>query len=342
MTPGEGESGSPAGRGPEWPVPPDAMEPVLWPEPFDDPRFAFQVKWDGIRILTWVDGRAVRALTRRGRPRERAYPELGALVPGPPAVYDGEMVVLSGGRPSFPAVLRRDRASSPAAVSALARSRPAVYQVFDLLWTDGQDLRGTDWERRQERLWSAVKASGAEDGGTVALVHSWPGQDGRALFEAASELGLEGIVAKERASPYLPGRKSDRWRKVKAWRTRDAVVGGYLAGSDGLASLLVGAYEGPFLRYLGRAGSGLADAERRALRSLLDEHACPASPFRPAPERLPGRPRWADPILVVRVRFQEWTPDLHLRAPVVLGPAPGVDPATCQLDTWGGEGDGRT
>lgn len=308
------------------------MEPVLWPEPFDDPRFAFQVKWDGIRLLTWVSGGAIRARTRRGHPREHAYPELEALAEGPDAVYDGEMVVLVDGRPSFPAVLRRDRARDARAVARLARAWPAVYQVFDILWEDGRDWRRQPWQARHERLERLLRGRD----GRVARVDAWPGEKGSALFEAVERLGLEGVVAKERTSAYLPGKRSDSWRKIKVWRTRNGVVGGYLPGADGLGSVLIGAYDGPWLRYIGRAGSGLSTSDRRVLRAFLDAHRVPASPFRPAPGGLPAEPVWVEPLLVVTVRFQEWTPGLLLRAPTVVAVARG-DPRQCRLEDWGVE-----
>ncbi|MBE3589698.1 MAG: DNA ligase [Firmicutes bacterium] len=328
------------GGAPAWPVPPQAMEPVLWPEAFDDPRFAFEIKWDGIRLLTWAGRGGLRAVTRRGRRREHAYPELAALAGGPEAVFDGEMVVFVRGRPSFPAVLRRDRASEPRAVERLARAWPAVYQVFDLLWEGGRDWRAAPWEERRARLERILEGRG----GSVALVQAWPGERGRALFEAAAGLGLEGVVAKERASPYLPGRRSGAWRKIKAWRERDAVVGGYLEGVEGLASLLVGAYEGPALRYIGRAGSGLNARERQALRALLDRDRRASCPFEPEPARLPSPPVWVEPRLVARVRYLEWTPELLLRAPVVIAVREG-DPHACRLEDGDlevkGDGEGR-
>lgn len=311
-------------------MPPVAMEPVAWPKPFDDPSFAFQPKWDGIRILAFHDGAGRIALrTRRGGAREAAYPELAALAPGPPAVLDGEVVVLVEGRASFPAVLRRDRARDPKEALRLSRLLPAVYMAFDLLWLS-RDLRREPWRVRQEALAGAFGATAERSDGRLALVPSFPGERGREVFRAAALVGHEGVVAKRTASPYRPGR-SDDWRKVKAWRTLAAVVGGVRPGPGGPSSLLLGSFLAGRLRLLGRAAVALPPAEGAELARFLRALVRSESPFSPAVP-LPGPGwLWTEPVAVVRVRYREWTPGLRLRQPLAVAWQREADPAAVTL-----------
>ncbi|MBX6349924.1 MAG: DNA ligase [Clostridia bacterium] len=313
-----------------WPVPPEAMEPVAWPRPFDDPAFAVQPKWDGIRMLAFTDGAGrIELRTRRGGPREAQYPELRALAAGPPAVLDGEVVVVAGGRAAFPAVLRRDRARHPREVARLAALLPAVYLAFDLLWL-ARDLRREPWRARQEALAESFGPLAGQSGGTFALVATFPGERATELYRAAAALGHEGIVAKRRLSPYRPGR-SDDWRKVKVWRTLSAVVGGFRPGPCGPASLLLGSFLGAELRFIGRAALAAAPAEAEELGRVLSAHTRREAPFSP-PEPPPGAGwRFTEPVAVVRVRYREWTPDLRLRHPLAVAWLRRARPADVQL-----------
>ncbi len=182
------------------------MEPVIWQNPFDDPDWQFEIKWDGLRCLAYAEDGEVRLYGRRGTNWTARFPELCAGLKGCGEVLDGELVVLKDGRPSFPAVMHR-----------LYRSEgPVHYMVFDCLAAGGQDLRSQPLALRQEKL-LALPAS--------PLVHRVEpvAGAGRALYEVARESGLEGVVAKRRDAPYESG-KSELWRKIKCWRQLRCVV----------------------------------------------------------------------------------------------------------------------
>lgn len=324
-----------------------ACDPVL-----EDPRYAFQVKWDGVRMLAFLEGGRVRLQGRRLRDRTAAYPELaglGALVQAREAIVDGEVVVLAEGRPSFPRVLRREQAAG-AQAGRLAAVLPATFAAFDLLYLDGRDLTGRSWSERQELLAERAK----EEGRLLHRTRNY--DDGRALLAAVSERGLEGVVAKARAGPYLPGRRGHGWVKVKVPRRIECVVGGYtVTPAAAPAALLLGLYRepagapavgapaaarqdgaglsgeaAPALVYVGRVGSGLDEETRALLRQRLPALARPASPFVPPP-RLPGLEcRWLEPALTVVVAFLEWTEDLRLRAPSLVGFG-RANPLACRL-----------
>lgn len=312
----------PGAGAPAWAAPPG--------HPLTDPACAFQLKWDGVRMLAFLDGGRVRLQNRRLRDRTAVYPELAALpslVSARQAILDGEVIVLHEGRPSFPRVLQRDLAGA-AAAPRLRSALPAGFAAFDLLYLDGEDLTGRPWWARQELL--ARRAAGESP--LLHLTRNY--EDGLSLWGAVVEQGLEGVVAKVRASPYVPGRRTRHWLKVKVRRRVECVLGGYtlMGGGPLPGALLVGLYRddpGPpagrpgapagRLTCVGRVGSGLDEATRAALARRLPALARPDPPFQPPP-RLPGLVcRWLDPLLTVLVDYAEWTEDLKLRAPSLAG-----------------------
>lgn len=305
---------------------PRPMEPVLWPAAFDDPGWVFQIKWDGMRVLTVVRGGRVQAFNRHGEERTHWFPELAALpglLGGHAAILDGEAVAFWGGRPNFRRLMQRVRSGEPGRLMA---EIPISYMVFDLLEYEGRDLRGMSWGERQGLLQGAVRPTGP-----VQLVDTLPAA-GRQLFAVAEQHGLEGVVAKRRDSPYVAG-KSDLWRKVKCLQRRPFVISGYRVRGGRLASLLLTAYnEEEWLVYVGNVGTGLDERTMEALHGVLRENALPAPPPVAGRPRPPGDSRdvWVPPALTVLVEFLEWTEDGHLRAPVIRGlnPAP---PADCRL-----------
>lgn len=311
--------------GPEDPGPRfRAMRPMLAGsagEPFDDPGWAFELKWDGYRALALVTGDGTELRSRSGRDISGAYPELADLrraVLCQEAILDGEVVVLDAeGRPSF-ADLQNGRG-------------PFTFMAFDLLYADGEWLLDRSWDERRARLAAALAPEGPP---RVRLSDHVEGT-GRALFEAASARGLEGIVAKRRASPYRAGRRSGDWLKVKSRPEITAWIGGFTEGSGSrrgrIGALLVGERDGEGrLRYLSHVGSGLTDRDARDLWDRLREDEVGESPFaEPVP---PGAspPRWVRPRLRCAVSFAERTAEGRLRAPVFGGLAddddPGPDP----------------
>lgn len=292
------------------------MEPLLAAEPFDSPEHIFQVKWDGVRCLAFLSGGNVRLQNRRLQERTRHYPELAVLpllAGGREAVLDGEIIALRDGRPSFPLVLERDLVREPGRNPALQRRVPITYVVFDVLSLDGRDLLREPLASRLERLSSLLIPHEQ-----VLVTDSFPAQ-GKSLFQAVEERGLEGIVAKHRASPYLPGQKTRFWQKVKCWREDVFPVGGYTLREGQPSALLVGRREGECLRFAGRAGSGISQAEWPAWQAALESRVSKTSPFTPAPRLGKVTVRWCRPEVYARVRYLEWTPELRLRSPVVLG-----------------------
>jgi bifunctional non-homologous end joining protein LigD len=309
--------------------PPPTLRPSLRPMlataaaalPADDARWAFEMKWDGMRALLAVDGGRVVITSRNGNDATGRFPELHALgevLGRTEAVLDGEIVALDDdGRPSFELLQPRIQVGSTSVARRLAAERPVVCMLFDVLWLEGHstcELPYTDRRRLLEQL--------ALAGPTWQTPPATVG-DGRAVLDAAEHLGLEGVVAKRLDSTYTPGRRSDGWRKVKVHLGQELVVGGWLPGAgrlDGrLGSLLVGYHEGPGgpLHYAGRVGSGIDEDARGRLERMFAPRRRDTSPFDQVP-RLPG-PVWVEPEVVVEVRFQHWTSSGMLRAPRYRG-----------------------
>jgi len=287
--------------------------------PRDDRNWAYEMKWDGVRAILVVEGGRLTICSRRGNDVTSRYPELrgiGDALGATDAVLDGEIVALDDrGVPSLELLQPRMHVGSTSVARRLAAARPVVCMLFDVLWLDGHSLCDEPYTERR-RLLEGLHLAGATWQTPPATFGG-----GRAVLDTAEELGLEGVVAKRVDSRYLPGRRSDSWRKVKTHLGQEMVVGGWLPGAGRLehrlGSLLVGYYDGGELRYAGRVGSGIDEAARAELEDRLAPLRRAESPFVATP-RLPG-PVWVEPELVVDVRFQNWTSAGMLRAPRYRG-----------------------
>jgi len=301
--------------------------------------WAYEVKWDGMRALAYLDHGTVRVQSYNERDVTPSWPELVRLaeaVPAPTALLDGEIVATDAdGRPSFGRLQQRMHLVKPAEVAARAAAVPVTFVVFDLLHLDGHDLTSLPLRDRR-RLLDEVLEPGP------CWQRSPLHDDGQALLDAATAQGLEGVVAKRLDSPYEPGKRVRTWLKVKVRHQQELVVGGWLPGegnrSGRIGALLVGyhdeAGDGRPLRFAGRVGTGFTDAELRRLEGLLAPLSTDACPFDPPPPRSELRrgPRWVRPELVAELAFGEWTSDGRLRHPSYLGLRDDKAPADVTRD----------
>lgn len=297
---------------------PDFLAPMLAGigRPFDDPDWLFEIKWDGTRALAYIDSTdGFRLINRNRNPVRDRYPELGGLAGLPPGtIVDGEVTVMVDGKPSFPGMLQREQARDERRFRALAATLPAVYMAFDLPWHRGEPIM--DWplsDRRaalRELLVSLDAPNVVFSDGIVA--------DGRATFEQACAQELEGVVAKRRASRYVPGKRTDSWRKIKRVQHTPAVILGFLPeGRSDLKSLVIGLEDDGRLVPVGRVGSGLDEATRTELRKSLDDLVID-EPVVEVPRYGPEEVRWVEPGMFCEVKFLERTADGQLRAPVFV------------------------
>ncbi|HEV2370213.1 MAG TPA: non-homologous end-joining DNA ligase [Acidimicrobiales bacterium] len=303
--------------------------------PRDEERWAFEVKWDGVRALAYVyDGRVV-VQSRSGRDVSPEYPELEALSGLDRCVLDGEVVALDpAGRPRFELLQQRINIRGGPAGAQRRATTPIVYLVFDVLYAGGDSCMGRPYEERRATL-----ADLDMPGGIVQVPRHHVGE-GSALLAATRANELEGLVAKRLGSLYVSGQRSRHWLKLKNFRRQELVVGGWMPGEGGrrgrLGALLVGYYDGGELRYAGRVGSGFSETELDRLGHLLAPLAARSSPFadEPAlPADVKRSGRFVQPRLVAEVAFTEWTRSGTLRAPSYKGLRDDISPTDVRRET---------
>jgi len=286
--------------------------------PFSSADYVFEVKWDGLRCLLFRDPLGHVHLHDRGlNDLTAVVPEVTAAasrVP-PGSVIDGEIVATDrDGRPDYHRLRQR-----LAGGAALREQIPVAYLAFDALYLEDKPLVKQPVTRRRARLQKSVEAGGH------IFVPDHIDEDGVELFEACLERGLEGVVAKHKQSPYVPGQRSPFWLKVKAVKSDDFVVVGWM-GERPYDALVVGFYEDGRLLPCGTVGGGWDDEAAQFVRTRLSELASETSPLDPPPIMV--RPvHWCRPELVVSVRYSEWSPDGTLRFPIFNSLRPEVHPA---------------
>lgn len=296
------------------------------PGPPTESGWAFEVKWDGVRTLAYLDGTgALRLRARSGTEITARYPELsdlpGHLPPGTDTILDGEITALGpDGRPDFRRLQDRMHLTAPYAIAAAAGRVPVTLVLFDLLWHQGRSLVALPYTQRRDLLDELGLA-----GEHVRTPPVWR-DAGEQAMDWTRQMRLEGIVAKRLASPYRPGRRTPEWVKVRHTANVDVVIGGWVpseADPEAVASVLVGVPEGggPQLRYVGHVGTGLTQRERRWLAHEVREVAADASPFannRDIPYRSTPT-RWTRPVLRAEIEYLNWTPAGRLRHPIWHG-----------------------
>jgi bifunctional non-homologous end joining protein LigD len=285
--------------------------------PFDDPDFLYEVKWDGFRVEAIVDGGGVSLWTRGEKDAAQYY--FGPFLDPPTwldarrAIVDGEVIALDDrGEPDFALLQARIKGRGLA-----AEPTPFVYEVFDLLHLDDRSLLDEPLEERRRLLAGVLRPD------PRVRLSEHIEADGVAFFEAARARGLEGIMAKDRRSPYVPGARSMAWQKIKIRPEQELVVGGWVKGAGkavDLGALLVGVYEDGGLRYAGKIGAGFTNANRAELLAAVAPLAASEPPFAaPVPRAAARDAQWLRPELVIRAEFAGWTGDGLVRQAAYKG-----------------------
>src|SRR5436190_23408829 len=294
---------------------PTALAPMhaeLGEAAFDHADWMWEPKLDGYRTLAFISEKGVTLKSRRGLEMDK-FPRLAAEL-GKQAVstmiLDGELVAFDAeGKPSFNA-MQNTQANTP-----------VVFYCFDMLHFAGLNLRKAPYRDRRRWLAQCLLPSSL-----VQLVHA--SEDGKALHQAALASGLEGVVGKHKASVYESGKRSSSWLKVKATHSAEFVVGGYTRGKGSrgpFGALLLGYWDGEKLRYASHVGSGFDDATVADAKKRLEPLRRETCPFAEKPE-LHSPTVWVEPKVVAEVKFQNWTDDGFLRAPVFLRFREDIDP----------------
>lgn len=284
-----------------------------------------QIKWDGVRMLTYYDGAVTRLVNRKLNERTMQYPELADAARycrAKSVILDGEIIAFDAAKPSFQEVMRRDGIRNVRHVAKAVREIPVTYMVFDLLYLDGRWVTERSLEERQRLLASII-----EPGPRVRLVEN--SGDGERLLDAMRQLGMEGIVMKDLASGYAVGGKDGRWRKIKIRRDLTAAVGGVTYNGGRVNALLLGLFdEQGRLHYIGHAGAGrLTGKDWAELTEAAELLRTPDCPFTAVPPRSGGA-AWVQPVLAAKVHYQEWTSGGTLRQPVIESIVVGTEDCT--------------
>jgi len=283
------------------------MKATLIDEPFDDPDWVYEVKWDGYRAIARVTKTGVKLVSRNSIPFDKYYPILDLLKTWRiNAVIDGEIVVLDDKGLSDFGALQNWRSEADGNL---------VYYVFDILWYEGKNLMDLPLFERQAILQDILPT----DDKRMRLSKVFAAR-GIEFFDAAEQVGLEGIMAKKADSRYTSDLRSKEWLKIKVQRRQEVVIAGFTRNegtSKAFSALVLGVYDGKTLRYAGKVGTGFSDKQQQDMMKLFKPLITPESPFdtvpdvdkpsRFRPRRLGAKPTWLKPKLVCEVNYAEVT-----------------------------------
>lgn len=296
------------------------MLATLVDEPFDDPDWVYEVKWDGYRALGFINKGEVELLSRNKKTfNDKFYPIYNILQKWDiNAVVDGEILVLNDKGISNFGNLQNWRSEADGEL---------VYYVFDLLWYDGKNLMNLPLLQRQAILKDILPAD--NDQIRLSKVFDASGTD---FFNAAERMGLEGIIAKKSNSTYSPDMRSKEWLKIKVHKRQEVIIAGFTKNADTskqFSSLLLGVYENKALQYVGKVGTGFSDKLQKEMMEQFKPFIIDKSPFEEIPDvNKPSRFRpnppkakatWLKPALVCEVAFSEVTSDGVFRHPSFQG-----------------------
>ncbi|HYE74803.1 MAG TPA: non-homologous end-joining DNA ligase, partial [Blastocatellia bacterium] len=313
---------------------PEAIEPMLATlvdEPFDDPEWYFETKWDGVRVICYLHNGKFTLVTRNGKEVAFRYPELADLsksVNAKEAILDGEIVTFDKeGRSAFQALQSRIGLKEKFDIEREAEEHPAVYCVFDLLYLDGYDLRNSPLAERKQLLKSILKES------KHLRISEHIKANGIAFFHEAEARHLEGIIAKQSDSTYQAGRSSS-WLKIKTQFRQEVVICGFTAPRrtrKHFGALVVGLYDKGELRYVGHVGGGFNLESLKQVYDLMQPLKTKHSPFTETPST--NEPvEWVKPKLVCEVKFAEWTAGGIMRQPIFEGLRDDKRPEQCRFE----------
>ncbi|HMC29587.1 MAG TPA: non-homologous end-joining DNA ligase [Candidatus Angelobacter sp.] len=314
------------------------MLATLVEEPFDDPQWIYEVKWDGYRAVAFIRDEKSTLVSRNQNDLTGEFSEIAAALGSlsvESAIIDGEVVALDEeGRPSFSLMQQRTGMTSPGKRGPRNRELPIVYYAFDLLYLNGYNLMSVGLDRRKELLKQIIPA----EKGFLRYSDHYPEQ-GTALYGVARDKGLEGIVAKLRSGVYVQ-KRSREWLKIKITRRQECVIAGYTdprGARENFGSIVLGLYDqnGKFT-HVGNAGSGFTEATHAALWKRLKELQTDKNPFGEKIEST-RKPHWVRPELVAEIKFSEWTHEgerggIKMRAPIFQGLRFDKKPRECVFE----------
>lgn len=283
------------------------LAPMIFKESekvFDSPDYFYELKFDGIRSLAYLDGKTD-LVNKRGKLLNAIYPELADLhaCSKEKALLDGELVLMREGKPDFFELQKRSLLSDSLKIEIQSKIHPVVYVAFDLLYWKDRFLIDEPLWKRKELLQENIK-----EGKSLAIPRHIEGR-GRELFAAAERMDLEGIVAKRKDSLYYPGKRTSVWLKMKVYEEEDLLILGYVP-KENLIDLILGRFVKGRLEKAGSVPTGRIKEE---ILAFAAKH--PSAPLFPEPKEAV----WMEPKLVGKVRYMMKTEKGGLRQPVFIG-----------------------
>jgi bifunctional non-homologous end joining protein LigD len=311
----------PAARSARMPSIIKPMLATLVDDPFSDPDWIFETKWDGYRSVCFLKKGKARFVSRNQIEMTPQYPELaniGKYVNAKEAILDGEICALDPqGIPRFQMLQRKGGSKRP----------PILYFVFDLLYVDGYDLMGCTVVERKAKLAEIIEPSNV-----IQLSEHIDGE-GKAFFREIEKFRLEGMMAKRASSRYIQRRSSD-WLKIKTVMRQEVVIGGYTqprGTRSYFGSLVCGLYSDGQLHYVAHVGGGFNEKLLASIYKLMQPLKTSKSPFVNVPKT--NEPvQWLKTKLVAEIKFSEWTADNRMRHPIFVGLREDKDPKDCRFE----------
>jgi len=304
---------------------------------FNNKEWIFEIKWDGVRAILFKENGKIRIQSRTGNDITKKYPEIvnsagESLMQCKSAIIDGEIVVLDdNGIPNFQAHQRRMNVESEKEILALSAEVPCTFYAFDVLYQENKSLKKLSYLERRGILSQILRTNDR------IKISDYIEEKGIDILKRSKELELEGIIAKHKSSIYREGLRSRDWLKIKNTKTQDCVVIGYTKGIGNrinlFGSLLLAVYckEETKFRFVGHTGSGFDYELLDRVYSKLQEIKIDSMPI----DHLPYMNRettWVKPVLVVEVKFNEWTKDGIMRTPIFLRFREDKKPTECTIE----------
>ena len=296
--------------------------------PFNSKEWIFEIKWDGIRAISYLNDK-LSIRSRNEKELKYNFPELEELTTlTRNAVLDGEIVVIRDGKADFQILSERSRTTSLRNIEHMTRDFPATYVVFDILEKNNEPLIDVPLIDRKTMLKETVR-----EGGHVIL-SMFVEEEGEAYYHAAIKKSIEGIMAKKKDSPYESGVRSGNWLKIKKLVSCDCVIFGYTVGEgnrkDTFGALILGLYDEGRPVYIGKVGTGFSQTKIEELVRSFQE-------LKVGQESLPGvdvpeKISWLEPKLVCEIAYQNITRDRRLRLPRFRGLRNDKNPLECTID----------
>ncbi|MDH3648354.1 MAG: non-homologous end-joining DNA ligase [Saprospiraceae bacterium] len=300
----------------------DPISPMLADSKKKLPRnpedYSYEVKWDGIRSIISIEEGEMIIRTRNQNDVTRQFPELTHISESfrcSNAIFDGEIVCLdSAGRPDFKRVISRMHSSSEGRIQRATKVNPAFCYLFDCLYLDGRSLINESIERRREWLQDTVRR-----GSSYRVSESM--EDGKALYDAALKMNLEGIVAKKRGSKYYIGKRTSDWIKVKFRQTEEVYIIGYTEGNGDRINLFgalhIAEQTGTDWIYRGKVGTGFDLDKMKEITQLLQKQE---KVEKALTQKTPDDKvsTWIKPYVTCEVEFASITRNETYREPVFL------------------------